>query len=185
MTDLLGARLRIEAPAGWHRVPADGLDGWAATLVGGAGEEAVAALAAVGAAANAEPPRVPFVHLGGGPVARAWAFLRVVPREEADAEAAAAAAERVLAGPAHGDVEVWHREVVRVTVGEAPGVLLTDLLTLPRAPHDREVQLRAVLAWFPPEAICLHLTISTPSSTLGDPGVEARAFAAGIRLERA
>ena len=148
-----------------------------------AGPEAVGALVAVAAAANAEPPSIPFVYLGGGPVVLAWAFLRLVPRGEPDAAVAAAAAVELLAGPSRGEIEVWHREVARVDVGDAPGVLLTDLLTVPRAPHDREVQRRAIVSWFPPEQLCLHLTLSTPASTVGDVAVEALAFAGGVRLE--
>lgn len=183
MTGLLAARLRIEAPLGWHRVPADGIAEWASSLVGGAGNEAITALVEVAAAANAEPPRIPFVFLAGGTAVRAWAFLRLVPRTEPDAIAAASAAAEALGGPSRGDVEVWHREVARVDVGTLPGVLLTDLLTVPRAPHDREVQRRAIVTWFPPEQVCLHLTMSTPSSTVGDIAAEALAFAAGVRLD--
>lgn len=183
MTELLDTRLRVEAPVGWHRVPADGTEAWATGLVGDAGEQAVGALVAVAAAANAEPRSIPFVYLGRGPAVAAWAFLRIVPRIEPDAAAAVAAALEALAGPSRGEIEVWHREVARVDVGDAPGVLLTDLLTIPRAPHDREVQRRAIVTWFPPERLCLHLTLSTPASGVGDVAIEALAFAGGVRLE--
>jgi hypothetical protein len=183
MSGLLDARIQVEAPVGWHRIPVDGIEAWATALVGAAGGEAVGALIAVAAAARAQPPSLPFVFLGNGPVALAWAFLRLVPRSDPDAAAAASTAVELLGGPSRGDVEVWHREIARVDVGGAPGVLLTDLLTVPRAPHDREVQRRAIVTWFPPEQLCLHLTLSTPAASVGDVAVEALAFAGGVRLE--
>jgi hypothetical protein len=182
--ELERARLRIALPIGWSRVPGTDVAGWADEHVGDAGPAVVAALVAVAAAAVAAQPRsIAFVFLGDRPAVQAWAFLRLVPRRAEDAAAAADGAAATLAGPSSGgEVAVWHREVARTTVGAAPAVVLADLLTIDQG-TVREVQRRVVVAWFPPEQVCLHLTVSTPSSTLfGDLVATAEELAAGVAL---
>jgi hypothetical protein len=183
MIALDDAVLRIELPAGWHRVPADDVADWARGLLADVGEQAVDALVAVAERAQGQPRSVALVFLGDGPSVQAWAFLRLVPRRAEDAAAAADGAAATLAGPSSGgEVAVWHREVARTTVGAAPAVVLADLLTIDQG-TVREVQRRVVVAWFPPEQVCLHLTVSTPSSTLfGDLVATAEELAAGVAL---